>query len=67
MARAFGAEARPAAGRGRGLAAPAGVHPGQPLTITVLVGQALRDGLTKKDQIEAFVSQLRAGEAAFDD
>jgi tetratricopeptide (TPR) repeat protein len=40
---------------------------GNPLTITVLVGQALRDGLRTKDQIEAFVAQLRAGEAAFED
>ena len=40
---------------------------GNPLAITVLVGQALRDGLTTKDQIEAFVAQLRAGEAAFED
>ncbi len=40
---------------------------GNPLTITVLVGQALRDDLTKKDQIEAFVVKLRAGEAAFED
>jgi tetratricopeptide (TPR) repeat protein len=40
---------------------------GNPLTITVLVGQALRDGLKTKEQIEAFVAQLRAGEAAFED
>jgi len=40
---------------------------GNPLTITVLVGQALRDGLTTKTQIEAFVAQLRAGEATFED
>ena len=40
---------------------------GNPLTITVLVGQALRDGLKTKDEIEAFVARLRAGEAAFDD
>ena len=40
---------------------------GNPLAITVLVGQALRDGLTTKTQIEAFVAQLRAGEAAFED
>ncbi|MAG35182.1 MAG: hypothetical protein CL878_02895 [Dehalococcoidia bacterium] len=40
---------------------------GNPLTITVLVGQALRDGLRSKDQIKAFVAQLRAGEAEFDD
>jgi tetratricopeptide (TPR) repeat protein len=40
---------------------------GNPLTITVLVGQALRDGLTSKTQIEAFVAALRAGEAPLDD
>jgi len=40
---------------------------GNPLTITVLVGQALRDGLKTKDEIEDFVARLRAGEAAFDD
>jgi hypothetical protein len=40
---------------------------GNPLAITVLVGQALRDGLRTKEQIEAFVAQLRAGEAAFED
>jgi len=31
------------------------------------VGQALRDGLTTKTQIQAFVAQLRAGEATFED
>jgi len=40
---------------------------GNPLTITVLVGQALRYGLTTQEQILAFVEKLRAGEAAFDD
>ena len=40
---------------------------GNPLTITVLVGQALRDGLQTRAQIEAFVTRLRAGEAAFQD
>ncbi len=40
---------------------------GNPLTITVLVGQALRDGLETKAQIEHFVAQLRAGEARFTD
>ena len=34
---------------------------GNPLTITVLVGQALRDGLTRKDQIDDFVAKLCAG------
>ena len=36
---------------------------GNPLTITVLVGQALREGLTTTAQIQAFVDRLRAGEA----
>ena len=40
---------------------------GNPLTITVLVGQALRDRLQTTEQIEAFVARLRAGEAAFED
>jgi len=40
---------------------------GNPLTITVVVGQALRDGLETRQQIEQFVAALRAGEAAFDD
>lgn len=40
---------------------------GNPLTITVLVGQALRDGLKTGEQIRGFVEKLRAGEAAFDD
>lgn len=40
---------------------------GNPLTITVVVGQALRDWLRSKEQIEAFVERLRAGEAAFED
>jgi tetratricopeptide (TPR) repeat protein len=40
---------------------------GNPMTITVLVGQALRDGLKTKEQIEAFVGKLRAGEAVFED
>ena len=40
---------------------------GNPLMITVLVGQALRDGLQTREQIEAFVGQLRSGEADFDD
>ncbi len=33
----------------------------------MVVGQALRDGLKTKEQIEALVAQLRAGEAAFED
>jgi tetratricopeptide (TPR) repeat protein len=40
---------------------------GNPLTITVLVGQALRDGLTSKEQILAFVEKLQSGEKAFAD
>ncbi|MCI0698890.1 CHAT domain-containing protein [candidate division KSB1 bacterium] len=40
---------------------------GNPLTITVLVGQALRDGLKAKKQIVDFVAKLRAGETAFED
>lgn len=40
---------------------------GNPLTITVLVRQALRDGLDTREAIEAFVEKLRAGEAEIDD
>jgi len=40
---------------------------GNPLTLTVVVGQALRDGLETRGGIEDFVERLRAGEAAFDD
>jgi len=40
---------------------------GNPLTITVVVGQALRDGLHTREQIEWYVGKLRAGEAAFQD
>jgi tetratricopeptide (TPR) repeat protein len=40
---------------------------GNPLTITVVVGQALRAGYTSKAQIEDFVARLRAGEADLDD
>jgi hypothetical protein len=36
---------------------------GNPLTITVVVGQALRADLSTTEQIEAFVARLRAGEA----
>jgi hypothetical protein len=35
--------------------------------LTVLVGQALRDGLKSGAQIAAFVRQLQAGEAVFED
>ena len=40
---------------------------GNPLTVTVLVGQALRDGIRTAGQVEAFVGRLRAGEATFQD
>jgi tetratricopeptide (TPR) repeat protein len=40
---------------------------GNPLTLTVVVGQALRDGLRTAQQVRAYVQQLRAGEAAFED
>jgi tetratricopeptide (TPR) repeat protein len=40
---------------------------GNPLAVTVLVGQALREGLTTKEKIEGFVARLRSGEAAFSD
>jgi tetratricopeptide (TPR) repeat protein len=35
---------------------------GNPLTLTVLVGQALREGLRTREQVEGFVARLRAGE-----
>ena len=35
---------------------------GNPLTITVLVGQALREGLATTEDIEGFVARIRAGE-----
>ncbi len=40
---------------------------GNPMTLTVLVGQALRDGLKTKAQIYEYVNKLRTGEAKFDD
>ncbi len=40
---------------------------GNPLTITVLVGQVLREGLGTKEQIEKFVDQLRSGEKEIED
>ncbi|MEW2143528.1 CHAT domain-containing protein [Micromonospora vinacea] len=40
---------------------------GNPLTIIVVVGQALRAGYTTMAQIEGFVARLRAGEADLDD
>lgn len=40
---------------------------GNPLTLTVVVRQALRDGLRSKKQIDEYVQKLRAGEATFED
>ena len=40
---------------------------GNPLTLTVLVGQALREKLHTREQVGAFVTRLRSGEAAFED
>jgi hypothetical protein len=40
---------------------------GNPLTITVLVGQVLREGLGTRDQIKRFVDQLRSGEKEIED
>ena len=40
---------------------------GNPLTITILARQALRGHHTSKDQIQAFVEQLRAGAATVTD
>ncbi|MBP0014995.1 MAG: CHAT domain-containing protein [Roseofilum sp. SBFL] len=40
---------------------------GNPLTIAVLVGQALHDGLKTKQQVENFVARLRTGKAAIED
>lgn len=40
---------------------------GNPLTITMLVGQALRNGLSTKAEVEAFVAKLRAGTAKVSD
>src|SRR5882724_11747885 len=40
---------------------------GNPLTMTVLVRQALREGLREGKKVEAFVESLRRGERAFDD
>jgi len=39
---------------------------GNPLTITVLVGQALREGLATTGDIEAFVARIRAGETSLE-
>lgn len=40
---------------------------GNPLTVTVLVGQVLRERLATREQVEAFVRRLRAGEGDFVD
>jgi tetratricopeptide (TPR) repeat protein len=40
---------------------------GNPLTLTVVAGEALRQQLKTKDQIGVFVARLRSGEAAFPD
>jgi tetratricopeptide (TPR) repeat protein len=40
---------------------------GNPLALTVLVGEALRQGLRSQAQVGAFVAQLRAGEAPIED
>lgn len=40
---------------------------GNPLTITVLVGQVVQEGLKTKEEIENFIDNLRSGEARFDD
>jgi hypothetical protein len=40
---------------------------GNPMTVTVLVGQALRSGLRTREQIEDFVRKLHAGEAVIKD
>ncbi|HEX8304602.1 MAG TPA: CHAT domain-containing protein [Jatrophihabitans sp.] len=40
---------------------------GNPLTLTILVGQAVRQGLTSREQIDHFIARLRAGEADLDE
>lgn len=40
---------------------------GNPLTILVAVAEAMRADFRTKDQLEAYVAKLRAGEPAFDD
>lgn len=40
---------------------------GNPMTLTVVAGQALREGLRTRKQIEAFVDRLCTGEADFHD
>ncbi len=40
---------------------------GNPLTLTVVVGQALRDGLEGREALAELAARMRAGEAAFAD
>lgn len=40
---------------------------GNPLTITVLVGQAIRAGLSTYDQVNGFVEMIRSGETEIED
>ena len=40
---------------------------GNPLTVTVLVREALRSGIRTRDDVERFVSQIRSGESDLDD
>jgi len=40
---------------------------GNPLTIVVTVGEALRAGVNTKERLDAFVAGLRGGEAEFED
>ncbi len=40
---------------------------GNPLTILVTVGQALRGGIATDTQLEAFLADLRGGQASFED
>jgi tetratricopeptide (TPR) repeat protein len=40
---------------------------GNPLTVTMLVGQALREGIRSREQVEGFVERLRAGQAEIHD
>ncbi|HXG24454.1 MAG TPA: hypothetical protein VNJ09_07875, partial [Chthonomonadales bacterium] len=40
---------------------------GNPLTVTVIVGQALRDGISTPTQIEEYLGKLHSGEQAFTD
>ena len=59
--------------RGKRLAALPDLRPlleftqGNPLTILVVVGEALRAGIDSTDRLDAFVAALRGGEANFED